>query len=125
MKWFRHLSALAGVRAFRHRCYLIIAGVEAGAFAAVVGVLLWLTVARPAVANGPAGFSERHVFGTAVRYLSLGDEGLVNTVVAVFMITTVLMVIVLGWLWHRKLTHMLPPPEVEIPLDDQDRTRSA
>lgn len=119
---WKYLHVLSGVRAFRHRCYIVAGIVEAVALAIVICVVGWFIRMRPDMADGVAGFSERHAFGSLVRYLSPGDEMVMNVAVAGLMLATVLVVVMLGWLWHRRLTHILPPPE-EAELDTSDVRR--
>ena len=113
------MYVLSGARAFRHRCYIVAGVIEAAAMMVVTFVVGWLIRARPDTADGVAGFSERHAFGPLVRYLSPGDEMVMNVAVAGLMLTTAVVVVMLGWLWHRRLTHILPPPE-EVALDPSD-----
>jgi len=111
MKPLNPLYVMTGSRTIRHRFYLLAAAVEGSLAAALTGYAAWLIVMRPSEANGLAGYSERHVFGFLVRYLSLDDEAVINALMLSLMVATLLVVIMLGWLWHRRLTHMLPPPE--------------
>ena len=122
---WKYLYVLSGSRAFRHRGYVAAAAIEIAAIAAAAGIVGWLVAVRPPVADGVAGFSERHAFGPVVRYFSLGDEAMVNAAVVGLMLVTVLVVIVLGWLWHRRLTHLLPPPEDEAPPPEAGRDAAA
>lgn len=133
---WKYLYVLSGSRAFRHRGYVAAAAVEIAAIAAAAGIVGRLIAVRPPVADGVAGFSERHAFGPVVRYFSLGDEAVVNAAAVGLMLVTVLVVIVLGWLWHRRLAHLLPSPENEAappeagrgeapPNDTDDRIRPA
>jgi hypothetical protein len=119
---WKYMYVLSGVRAFRHRCYIAAGVIEAAAMIGVICVVDWFIRMRPDTADGVAGFSERHAFGPLVRYLSHGDETVMNVAVAGLMLTTALVVVMLGWLWHRRLMHILPPPE-EAALDPSDIRR--
>jgi hypothetical protein len=116
---WKYMYLLSGSRVFRHRCYIVAGLMEAAALAVVAGVIGWLIQMRPEAADGVAGFSERHALGPFVRYLSLDDEAMINAAVIGLMLTTALVVIMLGWLWHRRLTHILPQPDVAV-LDNPD-----
>jgi hypothetical protein len=124
MKSLNHFYVLTGSRTFRQRCYILAAIVDGISATIVMGWIAWLIIVRPSEAEGLAGYSERHVFGFLVRYLSLNDEAVLNGLMIGLMLASALTVIMLGWLWHRRLTHILPSPDITPPADDHDQVKS-